>query len=238
VPTAVPGAEAIVQIWERGRHEHTIDRALTMLAILSGAPRQELAQLSVERRDRLLFGWRERIFGKAMTAWAACPACGCGVDVTLTVEDPEPPEDRFVVDVAGAPVAVRMPTSLDLAAVADCPSVDEARRRLVGRCLEETLTGPSGAPAVDDERVVTVVEAELDRRAGVSAGTVDLCCPDCSTAWALEVDVAALAWREIEILAERLLADVDVLARRYGWSERDILGLSPDRRRFYLELAS
>jgi hypothetical protein len=238
VPTEIPGAEAIVQIWERGRHEHPVDRALTMLSLLSGQPRPELARLSVEHRDCLLLGWRERLFGRAMTAWAACPACGCGVDVSLTVDDPEPPEDRFTVEVAGTPLTVRMPTSLDLAAVAGCQSVDEARRRLVGRCLEGAPAGPDEGQAADDDRLVTAVEAELDRRAGVSAGTVELRCPDCADLWALEVDVAAFAWREIEILAGRLLAEVDVLARRYGWSERDILALSPDRRRFYLELAS
>jgi len=36
--------------------------------------------------------------------------------------------------------------------------------------------------------------------------------------------------------AQRILADVNVLARAYGWSEREILSLSPTRRRHYLEL--
>ncbi len=232
MPTSIPGAEAIVQIWERGRHEHPVDRALTILGVLSGRPRQELAGLSLERRDYLILGWRARLFGTAMSVWAACPACGCGVDVTLTADDPEPAEDSFVVEVAGAPLTVRMPTSLDLAAVAGCQSVDEARHRLVERCLE-------GAPAASlDDRIASAVEGELDRRAGISAGVVDLRCPDCAEMWQLELDVAAFTWREIEVLAGRLLADVDVLARRYGWSERDILALSPDRRHFYLELAS
>ena len=39
------------------------------------------------------------------------------------------------------------------------------------------------------------------------------------------------AWREIEILAGQLLRYVDVLARRYGWSEQEILALSPAQRR-------
>ena len=86
--------------------------------------------------------------------------------------------------------------------------------------------------------MAAAVEAELDRRAGVSAGVAELACPDCGHGWNVELDVAAFAWREIEILAERLLQHVDVLARRYGWSEQEILTLSPARRRFYLELAS
>jgi hypothetical protein len=86
--------------------------------------------------------------------------------------------------------------------------------------------------------VLAAVEAELDRRAVVSARGIAVECPDCGHGWTLELDVAAFVWREIEISAARLLHDVDVLARRYGWSEREILGLSAPRRRFYLELAS
>ena len=36
--------------------------------------------------------------------------------------------------------------------------------------------------------------------------------------------------------AKRLLMDVHLLARAYGWSEAEVLALSPARRRFYLEM--
>lgn len=251
MPPATLGAEEIVQIWERGRREHPVDRALTILAVLSRRPRDELAGISVERRDGLLLEWRRRLFGDALAGYAACPHCGAGIDVSLTAAGLEAPEERFVVDVAGAGVAVRLPTSLDLAAVAACESVEAARRALVRRCIEGAPAGARSPAddgaldggaldggALDGADVAAAVEAELDRRAGVSAGAVALACPECGHGWNLEFDVAAFAWREIEILAARLLRDVDVLARRYGWSEREILGLSAARRRFYLELAS
>lgn len=254
---APPGAEVIVQIWERGRREHPVDRALTILAALSQRPRQELAQISVERRDSLLVAARSRLFGDELAGYAACPQCGCGVDVALTVTGLEVPAERFVLNVAGGSIAVRLPTTLDLAAVAACESAEAARRVLIRRCIEGRAAG-DGEPACDDaadgedredlaadwedwedgEDVAAAVEAELDRRCGVSAGLAALACPECGHGWNLELDVAAFAWREIEILATRLLRDVDVLARRYGWSEQEILGLSPARRRFYLELAS
>jgi hypothetical protein len=227
------GAEAIVQIWERGRREHPVDRALTILAGFSQQPRGDLAGLSVELRDSLLLDWRSRHFGDTLAGYAACPECDCGVDVSLAATGLEVPQERFTVAAAGASVAVRLPTSLDLAAVATCASVEEARQALVRLCTE----GGADDGALDQD-MAAAVEAELDRRAKVSAGTVTLACPDCGHGWNLEFDVAAFAWREIEILATRLLGDVDVLARRYGWSEQDILGLSPARRRFYLELAS
>ena len=226
-------AEAIVRIWERGQAEHPVDRALTILVVLTQRPRQDLAAMSLERRDRMLLSWRSRLFGDTLTGYAACPRCGCEVDVFLTAngpQDPEGPEERFVVEVAGARFPARLPTSLDIAAVSGCDSVEAARRVLVRRCLEVS--------ALENEAVAAAVEAELDRRAEVSAGIVTVACPDCGHGWNVELDVAEFAWREIEILAGRLLSHVDVLARRYGWSEQEILRLGPARRRFYLELAS
>jgi len=174
-PAAPPGAEAILQIWERGRREHPVDRALTILAVLSGRPRRELAAISVERRDSLLLQWRSRLFGDSLAGYAACPQCGCGVDVSLTPVGLAEPEERFVVKVCGHPLAVRLPTSLDLAAITGCESVEAASRMLVSLCVEDS---PAGDGALDTEVVAAAIDAELDRRTGISAGAVALTCPD------------------------------------------------------------
>jgi hypothetical protein len=229
-PDAV-SAEDIVQIWEQGRRHHPIDRALTILAVLSRQPRAELAAISVEGRDRMLLAWRCRIFGDDLAGYAACPACGCGVDVAVSPRGLTEPEEHFTVDVEGCPVAVRLPNSLDLAAIVGCESVEAARAMLISRCVD-------AGEADCSEQDIALIEAELGRRAEVSAATLALTCPNCGNGWKLELDVAAFAWREIDILAGRLLRQVDELARRYGWSEREILSLSSARRRFYLELAS
>lgn len=219
----------MLRIWERGRREHPVDRALTTLAVLSGRPRRELAALPVEERDRRLLERRAALFGPTMVAVSTCPECGCAVDVAVRGGSDEPGPAVVRVDVGDGPVDVRMPTSLDLAAIAGCPDVASARALLVRRLLDAEDPAPE---------LVRAAEAELDRSAGVSAGLVEVGCPDCAASWSVELDVAAFIWRELEVLAGRLLRDVDVLARRYGWSEREILGLSPDRRAFYLELAS
>jgi hypothetical protein len=229
-----PGGEAIVEIWERGRREHPIDRALTVLSVLAQHPRRELAELSLERRDQLLVQWRSRLFGSEMVGYDECPRCGCGVEVAVTAPEPDDTADGpFEVEIGGHTLLVRMPTSLDLAAIADCESVEAASRVLVERCVKEL---PSDDEFVRDEELVRIVERELDRRAGVSGAFVTADCPECSHRWRIELDVAAFAWREIELLAVRLLGDVDALARRYGWSEHEILSLSSARRHFYLEL--
>jgi hypothetical protein len=228
--TSEHSAEAVLRIWEQGRREHPVDRALTTLSVLSGRSRRELAELPVEERDRQLLARRAALFGPTLAAAAACASCGCLVDVTVRAGDTAPGAARVHVALDGAAaVEVRMPTSVDLAAIAGCADIDAARAALLRRLID--VEDPS-------EALLLAAEQELDRRAGVSGGLVEVACPDCGALWSVELDVAAFLWRELEIQAGRLLRDVDVLARRYGWSERDILALAPDRRRFYLELAS
>jgi hypothetical protein len=41
----------------------------------------------------------------------------------------------------------------------------------------------------------------------------------------------------VEVQAMRLVGDVHALARIYGWTEADVLAMSPRRRATYLELA-
>ena len=64
---------------------------------------------------------------------------------------------------------------------------------------------------------------------------IDLACPACDHRWWAELDVSDFLWAELSIHARRLLLEVHALARAYGWCESDILGLSPPRRRFYLD---
>ena len=64
----------------------------------------------------------------------------------------------------------------------------------------------------------------------------DIACPDCGERWSAAMDVGDVLWSELQSRAERLLLDIDVLARAYGWSEPQILALSPIRRAAYLQL--
>ena len=46
----------------------------------------------------------------------------------------------------------------------------------------------------------------------------------------------AFVWAEVDAAAQRLLHEVDVLARAYGWTEPEVLALSEARRAAYLRL--
>ncbi len=49
-------------------------------------------------------------------------------------------------------------------------------------------------------------------------------------------DIVSFLWNELNAWAIRTLREVHILASAYGWSETDILAMSPWRRQFYLEV--
>jgi hypothetical protein len=63
-------------------------------------------------------------------------------------------------------------------------------------------------------------------------------CPSCGGAHDTVFDPAGFLLTELAAYADRLMDEVDQLARAYGWSERDILALGARRRRRYLERTS
>jgi len=66
---------------------------------------------------------------------------------------------------------------------------------------------------------------------------VDVVCPACDTEFVADLDVGAFVWAEVHGRAQRLLHEVDVLARAYGWTETEVLALGDRRREAYLTLA-
>jgi hypothetical protein len=77
--------------------------------------------------------------------------------------------------------------------------------------------------------------AEMDPQAEIILTPI---CPACGHSWQVLFDIVTFFWTELSGQARRLLQEVYRLARAYGWSEADILAMSPLRRQFYLELVS
>jgi hypothetical protein len=67
---------------------------------------------------------------------------------------------------------------------------------------------------------------------------IRLSCPCCEHRWRASFDIVSFIWTEIEVWVRRVVSDVHTLATAYGWSEREILSLSPLRRQMYLEMAA
>jgi hypothetical protein len=235
-------APDIVRMWEVGRDQQPIDRAISLLSFACAeSSRDELAALSISRRDAQLLELRKKTYGATLNAFSKCPQCAGQLEIrfattAIKLSDGEIP-DTLEMKAHETTVRFRLPSSVDLAEAISLGDVDQAREALFSRCIVEARTG--GVTVASNELPPEVRE-EINRRMAESDPAAEvllnLQCPFCTHSWQAFFDIASFFWIEISAHARRLLREVDALARAYGWGEAEILGLSATRRQAYLEL--
>jgi hypothetical protein len=227
-------AARLLAAWDQGSGASAPARALALLAAAApGEPGIALLALPVGEADRRLLALRRQLLGDRLDAVADCPLCGSATELTLDLAGlsmPAAAPGPVEVEHAGGMAIARPPTMADLLAVAALPQRDVARGALLKRCLlhatDAALPGPVLAQL---DAALAAADPQADIELAIS-------CPSCGQEALLPFDIAGLLWREIEAWCARLLAEVHALAQAYGWTERAILGLSPQRRRAYLGL--
>ncbi len=226
-----PTPAALLDLWERGGQLSPTRRALALLAAVDG---RDWAQRGVGERDAALLILRERLFGSHIAAVVGCPECAERQELSFSVGDVRAPatdDHELRVTVEGVELTLHLPTSADLERAAATGDVEQAVAQLLRACVP-------GAPGAVSAAALERIEerlAQVDPQADV---TLAVRCDACGTAWAAPFDIAAYLWAELDAWAWRLLADVHRLACAYGWSEADVLALSPRRRGIYLQLAA
>lgn len=235
----------LLAIWERGRNQHPVDQALTILSFSSpDQTRSELATLSIGQRDTRLLSLREQIFGETLDCAGSCPDCNEQVDISFSTQKIRTPaimSDQRVTELSwdDYQITFRPPDSTDLAAIVGCADEESGRKILIERCLL-TITKnelPITVNELSEEAIQKTEQAIIDHDPQAEI-LLDLNCPECGTQWQLLFDIAHFLWIEITALAKRLLQEVHTLASVYGWSESEILELGDDRRRIYLEIVN
>jgi hypothetical protein len=238
-------ASEMIAVWERGAAQHPLDRALTLLEASCGEPRERLALASIGQRDALLLRTHQQNFGEALQAFAECPQCHQHLEYSLSAQKIaarssqlfREDEPRLSLTEGEMNLQLRLPNSFDLGAVAACSNVSAARRLLAERCVVQAVREGCAvsAPDLTDSAVDNIAAhlADADPQADV---LIDLTCAACSHAWQVILEIELFLWIKINALAKRLLRDIHTLALAYGWSEHEILSLSPLRRQAYLEM--
>ncbi|MEP7100350.1 MAG: hypothetical protein ABI781_07565 [Burkholderiales bacterium] len=238
---------ALLALWERGVGEGGVVRDDLVLHALApdGAPPRTLG----ERNARLL-SLHAQCFGGAMALLSHCPQCGAAsqfdvdsdalaAELPVAAERAADPAVAHRLEWQGHAIEFRLPDAADVAAESRAPDEEAFAQALLRRCvLACTHDGAAlslrdvPAPALD--ALSRRMEA-LDPAASVSFA---LECPQCAAHWDARLDVGQMLWHKLQAAAERVLLEVDALARCYGWSEREVLRLSPTRRAAYLQLAA
>jgi hypothetical protein len=232
-------ASRLLAAWEQGAGQIPLERAYALLAVAFPAEdRSLLIDLDVAERDAKLLELHELLFGGRMEGLADCPACQERVEMSFQASEliasqaRQPGPSEYQLERDGHWVHFRLPASRDLyMAMAEPP--DRRRRSLAERCILETRPGE---PAQLPEAVITAMSERMAEVAPLADVWFALTCPACGHQWQAPFDIASYLWAEVEAWSYRTLQEVHSLARAYGWSEAEILGLSAWRRQFYLSL--
>ncbi|WP_225847547.1 hypothetical protein [Streptomyces sp. HPF1205] len=242
-PQATPAADALLATWEAGLAAGNVSRALLLhAAARPAAATAELMAVPVGQRDADLYELRAALFGDRMNVRVTCRQCAEEMEFDLAARRIAATEgasrDEFTVEHGEWNVRFRLPTTGDLAVAETAPAA-RAATMLAERCV---LAADRAGEAVeagqlpeDVRQRVAAAAAEADPRADV---TLKVACPSCGHQAAAELDIASYLWAELDAWARGTLLDVHLLATAYGWSEPEILALSPLRRRYYLELCA
>ncbi|MEU4039645.1 hypothetical protein [Streptomyces collinus] len=241
--------ERVLEVWEQGLRQRPTTRG-PLLATLAAHTGVEVTRLPLAALNSLLLELRSAAFGDTLACTADCPGCGEILDVAVSTRELRPPgadtesvpaeAGTATLATQGLAVTYRALTGGDLLAVD--PDGPDARLALLRRCVVSVR--PVQDPAQDPMREPvpdTVLEEVAQQLADLDPGadtTVALTCPRCHHHWSAAFDIAEHLWADIDGCVRRLLYEVHALARAYGWSEADVLTVSPARRQFYLEVAA
>lgn len=238
-------ADALLTLWERtiGGDAVAVDEALLHAGFDSGsiaAPR------TLGERNARLLALHAQWFGAELVLLSHCPACGTAAQFSADAQAlaaSAPASDATLAShhlaVDGHAIEFRLPDHADIAAAAGAPDDEGFVDALLSRCILDCRIG--GIPLRPQELPATVLDAlsmrmeTLDPAASLSFA---LDCPQCATRWDARLDPGQPVRQKVQAAAERLLLDVNALARSYGWSEGEVLRLSPTRRAAYLQLAA
>jgi hypothetical protein len=235
-----------------------------LMAAVPGADWRELAELPLGQRQAHLLSVREKTFGSLLEVFVECPGCEAElefeIDTTVErqAEAAEPsPNATFALEVGEFDLELRLANTADLLALelagrvgqagqvgqvgqvgqAGETSVETVRRELFSRCaLEVRRRGDLVEASCVPDEVIALAAEEMSARDPQAESLRSLECPMCSHQWQAVFEIVDYLWREIEVDVRRLFREIDLLARTYGWSEDQILALSPFRRRCYMEL--
>jgi len=222
----------VLDLWEAGLSMTPAARAVLLLQAVGESDVEEWA---AGRRDRALL--QTYCAARHLEAVADCQECGTTLEVELDPWALDAPgaTGQVTVERDGYVVVARPPTAGDHATLPPDADVAGLRLALLEMCLVEASRDGAPVAAADlPEPVVDAIDDALDAADPGADIRLALTCTECGAAWAGPLDPVSFAWSCVEASARRLGTDVHTLAQAYGWSEQEILALSPFRRHLYL----
>jgi hypothetical protein len=174
---------------------------------------------------------------QGLTTEQRCPQPGCGASLEITLSpddlDPGPSIDRITVPLPDGHLAtVRPPTGADQRTWGRRAY---ASRREAIAAITGTLV-IDGRVSGDDEPALAAIATTLAEHDPLVDFMVSCVCPTCGETGEIAIDLEALALRRLAATRRALIEDVHAIAAAYGWTEREVLAIPPERRASYRAL--
>jgi hypothetical protein len=236
-----PRPDELLGLWERAAAAMQAERSDVLLAACCETP-----ILSLGSRNATLVALRGRLFGNTQPLRCNCIACGAVAEFTVdctALEHALLPVsgsgELQRLEAGGYRIEFRLPDIADVRRAAqECRNVEEFVGDLLACCVVrcEREDGMHSAPQDLPAPIAAALSRRMEEVEPGASVSFDLTCPECAAHWTAPMDVGEVLWAELQSRAERILLEVDALARAYGWTEPEVLALSPTRRAAYLQL--
>jgi hypothetical protein len=219
------GSRDFLALWDEGAGRHPLDRALGLIAAVEGTSPEQAATLSIDGRNRALYGIVAQLFGEPISLIATCDECATEIEITFSTRDAlAVPATAERIAIARGTAWCRLPTSRDLAVALAASDPETA---LLAEIVEADI---------DDPALLAEAERALAAQAGLADISLEYRCDGCGTEGEATFDVLDYLWRRIVAEARNLLREVHIIAGAYGWSSEAVLALSPPRRAAHIAL--
>jgi hypothetical protein len=210
-----------------------LDRLLVTVSGTHTGP-GKAAELTTADRDWLLAAVYMKTYGSRIESTVNCDKCKAPYDMDFSLEELISHVDSEARQMEGSPDDVfklpdgcrfRLPTGEDECAVLGM-SPEEAEKALLERCVVGSNQD------YDSE----ALQAAMRDIAPVLDMDMDACCPECDCKQTVHFDIQYYLLHKLMQGKRQLAYEVHRLARAYGWSLNEILGLPRSVRRMYVEL--
>jgi hypothetical protein len=241
----LPGAAELLTLWEQGIDLSLLRKTLLLLEVAHPEMEPEdIAKLSIGARDARLFHLREWMFGSSFRNTIDCPECMKQMEWEMRIEDlvmlsqySEETAGEYNVSSGNYNIRFRLPNSIDISEALSTNVSQSGSEFLLQKCILDIKqkNGDQKGRKLPAKLMnnLSAKMSELDPAADIQ---MNITCPNCAFHWEARFDIMSYLWEEIENWAQRILRDVVLLAKNFGWSEKEILNMGADRRQRYVEM--
>jgi hypothetical protein len=207
--------------------------------------RDQLTKLDIASRDLLLLNLYEKAFGHAISGFSTCPECSEHCEWETSTTDIKSiarhnvagGDECMDLTEGDRSIRFRLPNSADLAAAIGLDT-ESARMLVLRRCVTEATFCGEPEPVNLSDAIMQAISSRMSECAPLAEITLDIKCPACEHGYQACFDIASFLWTKLSLEAKGLIREIHLLAKEYGWSEKDILSMSAVRRNLYLEMVS